>query len=213
MLTGNVVLQLLTDETRVRQIIMNGLTNAVKYSNAPTNGAIRVVVRACPVESDAAAIATDDVVAPAVTLPRLLCFDVLDRGPGLRGLDESVLFKDFLAPVAASETTSSASRKHDRIRVGSSGVGLPVCARCAAVVPNLIQIVIRCAFVLPRTHATARRLAWLLGGVVTCTSSIGQTASAACALSSEYRSRRPSPHSAQAMGLPQRRTVGLARRT
>ena len=35
----------ITDATRVRQIVANGLTNAVKYSNAPVNGAIRVVLR------------------------------------------------------------------------------------------------------------------------------------------------------------------------
>jgi hypothetical protein len=122
-------LQFLTDELRVRQIIMNGLTNAVKYSNAPVNGPIAVVVSA---RDDAdATLADSPATLSAVSIhpaPEFICFDVLDRGPGLGGLSDDVFFADFLAPV-----TSVAATSHSKstIHVGSSGVGLPICSRYA----------------------------------------------------------------------------------
>ncbi len=135
---------------RVRQIVMNGLTNAVKYSNAPDNGPIQVVMRTYAVPpgavehgsgdaahtSDAAA-ATTGSAALAVhqgltsMQPLLLCVEVLDHGPGLRGLNESVLFTDFAAPT--SDVTNHGNqgryRTTDAVRVGSSGIGLPICKR------------------------------------------------------------------------------------
>ena len=117
---------------RVRQIVMNGLTNAVKYSNAPENGAIRVVLRTCAaqgIQIDAAAPATTPAAAARhQELQRLLCVEVLDRGPGLRGLCERVLFTDFGAPTVT--TGGGSARYADRVvRIGSSGVGLPICHR------------------------------------------------------------------------------------
>jgi signal transduction histidine kinase len=134
--------QVLTDEMRVRQIVMNGLTNAVKYSNAPENGPIQVVMRTYAPGARSGgrgpgeAAATTGYVAVAVqqasTQPLLLCVEVLDHGPGLRGLHESVLFTDFGAPT--SEVTAHAghgrySGTNRTVRVGSSGVGLPICKR------------------------------------------------------------------------------------
>jgi signal transduction histidine kinase len=126
--------QVLTDEMRVRQIVMNGLTNAVKYSNAPENGAIRVVVhtgeddagRANDTPHTAADGAAVVRFGPMSPPPRLLCIDVLDHGPGMRGVDEKVLFTDFLAPVVAPQPQSLTA---GHTTVGSSGVGLPVCSR------------------------------------------------------------------------------------
>ena len=92
----------------------NGLTNAIKYSNAPVNGPIRVYVRTC--------------VASATTSgPReALHIDVLDHGEGLGDTDEATLFTDFAA-AGSPRRPLPAARSHG---VGSSGVGLPICARC-----------------------------------------------------------------------------------
>jgi hypothetical protein len=144
--------QVLTDETRVRQIIMNGLTNAVKYSNAPENGAIRVVLRVCddvaagPASASAPhaatraalVVAAADPAAARAHMVHWLCFAVVDHGPGLRGVGEDKLFTDFLAPITTHDT-HACTPVAGSIHVGSSGVGLPVCARCA----------------LPRRDATA----------------------------------------------------------
>ena len=142
----------------MRQIIMNGLTNAVKYSNAPANGAIRILVGTCDdlgrpysprghpgAAASNAEVGTGTMPATMSTgLPtagsiflepaqKWLCIDILDHGQGLRGLDESVMFVDFLAPVAPSRAgispTTVAASAHP-IHIGSSGVGLPVCAKC-----------------------------------------------------------------------------------
>ncbi len=138
--------QIMTDELRVRQIVMNGLTNAVKYSNAPVNGPIRVVVSVCDdaatgsggggggsgsgsAQSGSVIIA---LAADAGAPPRgLLCFDVLDRGQGLGGLSDEALFVDFLAPVGLS-TNHNTTAPQAGFHVGSSGVGLPICARYVA---------------------------------------------------------------------------------
>ena len=117
--------QVLTDDTRVRQIVMNGLTNAVKYSNAPANGPIRIAVHTCANEAQPQAFPTHArTPAPGTMEPRWLIFDVLDCGPGLRGVTESVLFADFTAPIGVHMASEGS------FRIGSSGVGLPVCARC-----------------------------------------------------------------------------------
>jgi hypothetical protein len=124
------LVQVMTDEMRVRQIITNGLTNAVKYSNAPENGAIRVVAR---VSSKAASPAPPD--APggghaSVSIGNsasCLLLEVLDCGHGLRGVAEDVLLKDFLAPTTA--TGDAIEPGGSLMHVGSSGVGLPVCGR------------------------------------------------------------------------------------
>ena len=128
--------QVLTDDLRVRQIVMNGLTNAIKYSNAPENGAILVCVRAD--EDDAGAMVNPvraaarraSAVVHAGVPPRaLLCIDVLDHGHGLGGVDESAMFSDFAAPLGVN--SGIGQDPQTGFRVGSSGVGLPVCFRCA----------------------------------------------------------------------------------
>jgi hypothetical protein len=47
-----------------------------------------------------------------------------DHGPGLCGLSETVAFADFMAPVVAPVADEHAV---NALRVGSSGVGLPIC--------------------------------------------------------------------------------------
>ena len=159
---------------------MNGLTNAIKYSNAPENGPIQVLVRACnedaagsaahtpqamtSVEVAAAGSATEPPPSPP---PRFLCFEVLDRGLGLCGIDESVLFTDFAAPMLPSTVASSShgtlTRRPSELHVGSSGVGLPICWRCVAAAAQRCPRRLKTA-----AHAFAvrgaRRLAKLLDG-------------------------------------------------
>jgi signal transduction histidine kinase len=61
-----------TDPQRVRQIVINLLSNAVRHS--PAEGTVRVVLRA------------DD---------RMLWFDVIDRGPGIEASEQSRIFEAF----------------------------------------------------------------------------------------------------------------------
>ena len=152
--------QVLTDDLRVRQIIMNGLTNAVKYSNAPENGAITVMVHTGPL----AAAAGDDIppppnttgtsaIAVAVRPPprreQWLFIDVLDHGPGLQGVDEKLLFSDFAAPVQlARPSLHSTHGTSDGFHVGSSGVGLPICSRCGLRDVRVTVCVLLCVGVL-----------------------------------------------------------------
>ncbi len=117
--------QVLTDDIRVRQIVTNGITNAIKYGNAAVSGPIRVSLRV----QSARVEPRVDGGASSVTIDggtHYLSICVEDGGPGLRGLTDAVLYKDFYAPVRSVGTGSSAKGIH----VGSSGVGLPVCTRC-----------------------------------------------------------------------------------
>ena len=156
--------QVLTDDLRVRQIIMNGLTNAVKYSNAPENGAITVMVHTGPL----AAAAGDDIppppnttgtsaIAVAVRPPprreQWLFIDVLDHGPGLQGVDEKLLFSDFAAPVQlARSSLHSTHGTSDAFHVGSSGVGLPICSRCGVRDVCVMGRVVSCCASAGCTH-------------------------------------------------------------
>ena len=154
------ITQVVTDDIRVRQIVMNGLTNAIKYSNPRQNGPIRVAVsvqrgepqggagpraagpRAAGADQRTLLAAPAPAAAAAAVTPvgasEWLVIDVLDRGPGLRGLQEKTLFTDFAAPTTEGTRTrvsvvpsspSSPSPTGRSNPVGSSGVGLPICAR------------------------------------------------------------------------------------
>ena len=128
---------------------MNGLTNAVKYSNAVENGAIQVVVSLCTDETPSRPSPTTRVsfarvprsqIAVFVPPQLMLCIDVLDRGPGLCGLSETVAFADFMAPVVAPVADEHAV---NALRVGSSGVGLPICDKfvpaCVVVLADVVS--------------------------------------------------------------------------
>ena len=129
-LTGDIGrVQVLTDGVRVRQIITNGLTNAIKYAAPSVHGPIRVL---CAVTSQhglhvAAPPSRDGGnqmsagAAGASSASRALTIEVLDSGPGLRGQSESTLFADFAATVPETRTGA----------VGSSGLGLAICNRMA----------------------------------------------------------------------------------
>ncbi len=141
----------------MRQIVMNGLTNSAKYANVSAAAPIRIAVYigrggggggggdAAVVLAPSAASPPHPFVAnsgrsvhvePRPAPPAWLCFDVLDQGTGLRGITERVLFKDFAAPVGTSALhqhgrVSGSSAGTNNSKVGSSGLGLPICARCA----------------------------------------------------------------------------------
>ena len=118
--------QVITDEFRVRQVVCNGLTNAIKYSNAPLNGAIRVCVRARMDSPPQAAPGRTAAVPGPAARAQWLCIDVLDCGEGLGDLEgeEATLFTDFAAAVTKGVGVGAPRA------IGSSGVGLPICARC-----------------------------------------------------------------------------------
>ena len=142
--SGTFLSQVLTDATRVRQIVTNGLTNAIKYSNAAANGAIRVLLHtgATRESRDTAGVTLDQSTSAAAPPPAYLFIDLLDRGPGLRGTTEAVLFQDFFAPIThPHEVIQQSSR--NLVHVGSSGVGLPVCARS---VKPAAPLLCSCAF-------------------------------------------------------------------
>ena len=115
--------QVSTDGVRVRQIVTNGLTNAVKYAPPATCGPIRVVCRVRPPPT--ASLGPD-----APTAPRMLSIDVLDGGPGLRGQTEDALFADFGSVVPTARTGA----------VGSSGLGLAICNRLARLLGGELHV-------------------------------------------------------------------------
>ena len=155
--------QVVTDAVRVRQIVMNGLTNSAKYARVTVSEPIRVAVyldddptgghgaaAGAPPATEAVPGGAGDTMvrvgprasAGASDGTAWLCIDVLDQGAGLRGVDEEVLFRDFAAPVGTSTLNHHISSGHESsggskssgskpriITVGSSGLGLPICAR------------------------------------------------------------------------------------
>jgi hypothetical protein len=58
-----------------------------------------------------------------------LCIDVLGRGPGMRGVAEHLLFADFAAPLSFASLPEPAAVSSRLVPVGSSGIGLSICAK------------------------------------------------------------------------------------
>ena len=107
--------QIMTDGARVRQIITNGLTNAIKYAPPSRYGPVRVLCRAT---------------APAPGVAGgVLTIEVMDGGPGLQQ-PESDVFADFGASVPPTRTGA----------VGSSGLGLAICNRLARLLGGELHI-------------------------------------------------------------------------
>ena len=116
--------QLVTDGARVRQIVMNGLTNAIKYA-APAEhggGPIRVT---CGLSSPPRPTRPGDTASGGFVM-----IEVLDAGPGLRGQSEEALFADFASHVPATRTGA----------VGSSGLGLAICNRMARLLGGTMHL-------------------------------------------------------------------------
>jgi CheY-like chemotaxis protein len=107
----------------VRQIVTNGLTNAVKYAHPGTFGGpihVFVSLRDAPLGAAGAVASTSSGVA----------IEVIDTGPGLRGQTESALFADFGAAVPTTRTGA----------VGSSGLGLAICNRLAHLLGGVLHV-------------------------------------------------------------------------
>jgi signal transduction histidine kinase len=99
----------MTDGTRLRQIIMNGLTNAVKYSSASATGIV---------------------VSVATTADGMITFSITDDGRGLPpGVTSAALFQDFNAIVSSPGTAAASPGSEKRRVVQSTGLGLPICNR------------------------------------------------------------------------------------
>ncbi len=121
-----------TDGVRVRQIVTNGLTNAVKYG-APTKfEPIRVVARAAAAAAARQSGAGDRHDHDDLQ-PSSLTVEVIDCGPGLCGQTEDAMFADFAAHVPATRTGA----------VGSSGLGLAICNRMARLLGGELHVMDR----------------------------------------------------------------------
>ncbi|MDR2725577.1 MAG: response regulator, partial [Candidatus Adiutrix sp.] len=95
----NLPAELVGDELRVRQIIMNLMTNAIKYT---PEGFVRLALKGEPADGNQF---------------RLL-FTVEDSGPGLKPEQTAVIFDDFVRLEAPS-----------RERIEGTGLGLPIARR------------------------------------------------------------------------------------
>ena len=101
----------MSDGARLRQIILNGLTNSVKYASASATGIV-VSVAITP-----AAITPD---TPGGGGAGSITFSVTDDGAGLpAGVTAEMLFQDF----------NTVSKAASNSRVQSTGLGLPICNR------------------------------------------------------------------------------------
>ncbi len=96
--------ELLADRTRIRQVLLNLLNNALRFTDS---GGITVRATA-----DAGAAASDNRLAPSVI------FSVSDTGAGIAEADLERIFEPF------TQLDSSPSRKH-----GGSGLGLTISKR------------------------------------------------------------------------------------
>jgi signal transduction histidine kinase/CheY-like chemotaxis protein len=106
-----------TDPTRLRQILMNLISNAVKFT---TSGSIVLKVDPEPAGADAVANAG---------APALLRFQVQDTGPGIPPERLPVLFQPF------SQADTSTTRVH-----GGTGLGLVISRRLAEALGGTITV-------------------------------------------------------------------------
>ncbi len=91
--------QILVDERRMRQVLINLLNNAVKFT--PEGGAVTLSIgcAAAPI-------------LPTTELDYILCFSVRDNGIGIASADLSKLFKPFM------QIDSSLNRQYDGTGLG-----------------------------------------------------------------------------------------------
>ncbi len=103
--------QLVSDAGRVRQVLMNLVDNAIKFTDTGSVAVeLRVTDHACDVELGEN--------CPASIALEYVCFSVSDTGIGIPTEKKASLFQEF------SQGDSSASRKH-----GGIGLGLALCKR------------------------------------------------------------------------------------
>lgn len=103
--------QLVSDAGRVRQVLMNLVDNAIKFTET---GSVIIEVR---VTDHACDVAPGEACPPGVAFD-YVCFSVTDTGAGIPPEKKALLFQEF------SQGDSSASRKH-----GGIGLGLALCKR------------------------------------------------------------------------------------
>jgi signal transduction histidine kinase len=109
-LVGGLPLAVSADETRLRQVLLNLLGNAVKFTD---HGAVRL--RVSPVPAPVAADGSAGVAAVSEVLPTAyLRFEVLDEGVGIEASQLEIIFDPF-------EQVGDAAR-----RAGGTGLGLAI---------------------------------------------------------------------------------------
>ena len=126
------------DEVRLRQLLVNGLTNAIKYTE---KGVIRIIASMDEAPEDTSRVNKNIVEAarkyepnPSVSVLRI---DIVDTGRGLLGVDPERLFTPFNTygprhkrvplPASSLQNSSSApSPPHAPASLPSSGLGLPI---------------------------------------------------------------------------------------
>nr|WP_315212443.1 response regulator [uncultured Duganella sp.] len=115
-LAGGLPLAISVDETRLRQVLLNLLGNAVKFTD---HGAVRLRVSPSPAPAPAPSAKAADGSAGASAVPEVaatahLRFEVLDEGVGIDASQLDVIFDPF-------EQVGDAAR-----RAGGTGLGLAI---------------------------------------------------------------------------------------
>lgn len=110
---GKIPTTVLTDPTRIRQIIMNLLGNAIKFTDA---GSISVTASA--------------ITSPASRNTAILRIDFEDSGIGVTAARAAALFQPF------TQADNSVTRKY-----GGSGLGLTVCRRLARMMGGDVSLI------------------------------------------------------------------------
>jgi signal transduction histidine kinase/DNA-binding response OmpR family regulator len=113
--------RILTDPTRLRQILMNLVGNAVKFTDA---GSVRVVVRFTPLPI----APPPDEISSLRSLGRLE-IDVIDTGVGIGPEQQALLFQPF------AQADISTTR-----RFGGTGLGLSISRRLAEMLDGDISV-------------------------------------------------------------------------
>jgi PAS domain S-box-containing protein len=103
--------RVISDPTRLRQLLMNLIGNATKFT---AQGRIDVVVAAIPADSHG---------------PERLCVRVRDTGPGMTKEQAAALFQPF------TQADPSLTR-----RFGGSGLGLTICRRLAKLLGGEVRL-------------------------------------------------------------------------
>src|SRR6476619_6483036 len=122
---GAALQRLRTDPTHLRQILMNLLGNAVKYTNEG-----RIIIRTRLVDSlpDSGPIAADR--PPYQTNP-WIGIQVIDTGIGIQPADQSRIFEEF-------EQIDAGPRGHSAER--GTGLGLSISRRLAALIGGMVEL-------------------------------------------------------------------------
>ena len=104
---GPLPLTIRTDPTRLRQILINLVGNAVKFTSV---GGVQIVV----------SMATRALPAPGSATTEVLRFEVIDSGVGINADQLAALFEPF------AQADTSTTRRY-----GGTGLGLSICKRLA----------------------------------------------------------------------------------